>query len=121
MEQQGEPLHRWTDIALSPRGIAEAKQAGELLKARGVTFDLCFTSYLNRTSETLRIVLDTMNVSHVPVQKDWRLNERHYGTLQVFKLVGSVKKVWGETGPGLTKTLSRPTTTSQDGRHQFSG
>jgi 2,3-bisphosphoglycerate-dependent phosphoglycerate mutase len=72
----------WTDVALSPRGIAEAKQAGELLKARGVTFDLCFTSYLNRASETLRIVLDTMHLSHVPVQKDWRLNERHYGELQ---------------------------------------
>jgi 2,3-bisphosphoglycerate-dependent phosphoglycerate mutase len=72
----------WTDIALSPRGIAEAKRAGELLKARGVTFDLCFTSYLNRASETLRIVLETMNLSHVPVQKDWRLNERHYGVLQ---------------------------------------
>lgn len=72
----------WTDIALSPRGIAEAKRAGQLLKARGVTFDLCFTSYLNRASETLRIVLDTMNLSHIPVQKDWRLNERHYGKLQ---------------------------------------
>ncbi len=72
----------WTDVELSPRGIAEAKQAGQLLKARSVTFDLCFTSYLNRAIETLRLVLDTMNLSHVPIQKDWRLNERHYGTLQ---------------------------------------
>ena len=72
----------WTDIALSTGGIAEAKQAGQLLKAHGLTFDLCFTSYLNRASETLRLVLDTMNLSHIPVQKDWRLNERHYGALQ---------------------------------------
>ncbi len=72
----------WEDVGLSPRGIAEAKQAGQLLKARGVTFDLCYTSYLNRATETLRIVLDAMNLSHVPIQKDWRLNERHYGALQ---------------------------------------
>ncbi len=72
----------WTDIALNSHGMAEAKQAGELLKARGVTFDLCFTSYLKRASETLQIVLNTMNLSHAPAQKDWRLNERHYGVLQ---------------------------------------
>ncbi len=72
----------WTDIALNSRGIVEAKQAGELLKAHGVTFDLCFTSYLSRASETLRIVLDTMHLSNLPIQKDWRLNERHYGVLQ---------------------------------------
>jgi len=72
----------WTDVALSASGIAEAKQAGQLLKARGVTFDLCFTSYLNRAIDTLEIVLDTMQFSHIPIQKDWRLNERHYGALQ---------------------------------------
>ena len=72
----------WADIALNSRGIAEAKQAGERLKSRGVTFDRCFTSYLNRASETLRIVLDTMDLQHIPIQKDWRLNERHYGVLQ---------------------------------------
>ncbi len=72
----------WADVALSPRGMTEAKQAGQLLKARGATFDLCYTSYLNRATETLRIVLDAMNLSHVPIQKDWRLNERHYGALQ---------------------------------------
>jgi len=72
----------WTDVELSPSGIAEAKHAGQLLSARGVNVDLCFTSYLNRAIETLRLVLDTMNLSHVPIQKDWRLNERHYGALQ---------------------------------------
>lgn len=72
----------WTDVALSPSGITEAKQAGQILKARGVTVDLCFTSYLKRAVETLEIVLDTMNLSNVPTKKDWRLNERHYGELQ---------------------------------------
>ena len=72
----------WTDVALNSSGIAEAKHAGQLLKTRGLTFDLCFTSYLNRAIETLEIVLDTMNVSHTPTHKDWRLNERHYGALQ---------------------------------------
>ncbi len=72
----------WTDIALNSQGMKEAKLAGDLLKSHGVTFDLCFTSYLNRASETLRIVLDRMDRAHIPVQKDWRLNERHYGVLQ---------------------------------------
>jgi len=64
----------WTDVELSPRGMAEARQAGQMLKN--------FTSYLSRATETLRIVLDTMGLSHVEIQKDWRLNERHYGALQ---------------------------------------
>lgn len=72
----------WTDVELSPRGMAEARQAGQLFKKRGLTFDFCFTSYLSRATETLRIVLDTMKLSHVEVQRDWRLNERHYGALQ---------------------------------------
>jgi 2,3-bisphosphoglycerate-dependent phosphoglycerate mutase len=72
----------WTDVPLSARGIAEAKRAGQLLKARGVKFDYCFTSCLSRAIETLQIILDILNVSHVPIQKDWRLNERHYGALQ---------------------------------------
>jgi 2,3-bisphosphoglycerate-dependent phosphoglycerate mutase len=72
----------WTDVELTPRGMTEARQAGQLLKNRGLTFDLCFTSYLTRATETLRIVLDTMGLSHVPIQRDWRLNERHYGALQ---------------------------------------
>ena len=82
----------WTDVPLSTGGIVEAKHAGQLLKARGVTFDLCFTSYLNRAIEALEIVLDTMNLSHVPIHKDWRLNERHYGTLQSLKWWEATKK-----------------------------
>ncbi len=72
----------WTDVELTPRGRTEARQAGQLLKNRGLTFDLCFTSYLIRATDTLRIVLDTMGLSDVPTRRDWRLNERHYGALQ---------------------------------------
>jgi 2,3-bisphosphoglycerate-dependent phosphoglycerate mutase len=72
----------WTDVALSKQGISEAERAGQLLNAHGAKFDLCFTSCLSRATETLRIVLNIMNQSAVPIQKNWRLNERHYGTLQ---------------------------------------
>ncbi len=82
----------WTDVALSSSGITEAKHAGRLLRARGVTFDFCFTSYLNRAIETLEIVLDTMQLSHIPIRKDWRLNERHYGELQGLKWWEATKK-----------------------------
>lgn len=82
----------WTDVALSPSGVTEAKQAGQLLKEHGSHFDFCFTSYLNRASETLRLVLETMNLSHLPIQKDWRLNERHYGVLQGLKWWEARKK-----------------------------
>jgi 2,3-bisphosphoglycerate-dependent phosphoglycerate mutase len=72
----------WTDVGLSVRGVAQAERAGRLLKARGCTFDVCFTSYLNRAIETLRIVLETMGLRQIPVRKSWCLNERHYGALQ---------------------------------------
>lgn len=72
----------WTDVPLSKHGISEAERAGQLLKDHGLKFDLCFTSCLSRATETLRIVLDRMNQSDVPIQKSWRLNERHYGALQ---------------------------------------
>ena len=82
----------WTDVSLSPQGIREARRAGQLLKARGISFDLCFTSYLHRAIETLEIVLETMNLSQIPVQKDWRLNERHYGALQGLNWWEATKK-----------------------------
>ncbi len=72
----------WTDVGLSPRGVAQAEAAGRLLKATGCTFDQCFTSCLSRANETLRIVLETMGLSGVPIRQSWRLNERHYGALQ---------------------------------------
>jgi len=72
----------WTDVDLSAKGIAEAKDAGKLLKAEGYAFDLAYTSVLKRAIRTLWIALDELGQMWLPVQKDWRLNERHYGDLQ---------------------------------------
>lgn len=72
----------WTDIDLSSKGMAEARQAGIILKNNGFIFDLAFTSVLIRANRTLEIVLDEMNLKGIEVLKSWRLNERHYGALQ---------------------------------------
>jgi 2,3-bisphosphoglycerate-dependent phosphoglycerate mutase len=72
----------WTDVDLSPRGIEEAKKAGDTLKAEGFVFDVAFTSVLKRAIRTLWIVLDHMDLMWIPVHRSWRLNERHYGALQ---------------------------------------
>jgi 2,3-bisphosphoglycerate-dependent phosphoglycerate mutase len=71
----------WKDPNLTDLGIEEAKQAGNLLKERGLAFDIMFTSDLFRAQETGRIILDQMNLSHIEVIKDQSLNERNYGDL----------------------------------------
>jgi 2,3-bisphosphoglycerate-dependent phosphoglycerate mutase len=73
----------WTDVDLSEKGLQEAGKAGLHLKRNGFTFDIAYTSVLKRAIRTLWIVLDTMDLMWIPVQRDWRLNERHYGALQV--------------------------------------
>jgi 2,3-bisphosphoglycerate-dependent phosphoglycerate mutase len=72
----------WTDVDLTPKGIAEAQEAARLLREGGYTFDLCFTSVLKRAIRTLWIVLDDMDLMWLTVHRNWRLNERHYGALQ---------------------------------------
>jgi 2,3-bisphosphoglycerate-dependent phosphoglycerate mutase len=72
----------WTDVDLSARGEAEAREAGKLLAAKGYTLDLAFTSVLKRAVRTLWIVLDELDRMWIPVERSWRLNERHYGALQ---------------------------------------
>ncbi len=72
----------WTDVDLAPQGVAEAQEAGRLLKAGGYTFDLAYTSVLRRAIRTLWITLDALDQMWIPVEKHWRLNERHYGALQ---------------------------------------
>jgi 2,3-bisphosphoglycerate-dependent phosphoglycerate mutase len=71
----------WWDVNLTPQGEAEAKAAGEALAARGFDFDLCFTSLQTRAIKTLNIALEAMGRLWLPVEKNWRLNERHYGGL----------------------------------------
>lgn len=82
----------WTDIDLSENGISEAKNAGHLLKENGNTFDLAFTSVLKRAIRTLWIVLDEMDLLWIPVVRNWRLNERHYGALQGLNKAETAKK-----------------------------
>ena len=72
----------WTDVDLTEKGRAEAREAGRLMRAAGFTFDLAFTSVLKRAIRTLGIALDEMDLLWVDVEKSWRLNERHYGGLQ---------------------------------------
>jgi 2,3-bisphosphoglycerate-dependent phosphoglycerate mutase len=72
----------WTDVDLSPQGAAEARAAGALLRDGRFEFDLACTSVLKRAIRTLWIMLDEMDRMWMPVERDWRLNERHYGALQ---------------------------------------
>jgi 2,3-bisphosphoglycerate-dependent phosphoglycerate mutase len=72
----------WTDVALTVKGIEQAKAAGRLLKDEGYEFDRAWTSVLKRAIWTLWHALDAMDRSWLPVSNDWRLNERHYGALQ---------------------------------------
>lgn len=72
----------WTDVDLSEKGVAEANRAGDELSKAGFSFEVAYTSYLKRAVKTLNCVLDRLNEDWIPVEKTWRLNEKHYGTLQ---------------------------------------
>jgi 2,3-bisphosphoglycerate-dependent phosphoglycerate mutase len=72
----------WTDVDLTDKGMAEAKEAGRVLREAGYSFDLAYTSVLKRAIRTLWLTMDEMDMMWLPVKNDWRLNERHYGALQ---------------------------------------
>jgi 2,3-bisphosphoglycerate-dependent phosphoglycerate mutase len=72
----------WTDVDLTPKGVQEATEAGALIGQAGLTFDLAYTSVLKRALRTCWIALDALDLLWIPVVKNWRLNERHYGALQ---------------------------------------
>jgi 2,3-bisphosphoglycerate-dependent phosphoglycerate mutase len=82
----------WIDVDLSAQGLEEAKESGRLLKAEGIAFDLAFTSVLKRAIRTLWIALDEMDMMWLPVERSWRLNERHYGALQGLDKAQTVAK-----------------------------
>jgi len=91
----------WWDVDLSDQGIAEARAAGALMRDKGVDFDCCFTSVLTRAIRTLHLALHEMDRLWLPVAKDWRLNERHYGGLtglnkqeMIDKVGESQVKIW---------------------------
>jgi 2,3-bisphosphoglycerate-dependent phosphoglycerate mutase len=72
----------WTDVDLTDRGREEAREAGRMMKAEGLGFDLLFTSVLKRAIWTSVLTLDELDLLWLPVRRSWRLNERHYGALQ---------------------------------------
>ena len=109
----------WTDVDLTERGAAEAREAGRLLREGGFVFDLAFTSVLKRAIKTLGIALDTLDQLFIPVTKHWRLNERHYGALQGLNKAETAAK----HGEEQTKIWRRsydippPSLTPDDPRH----
>ncbi len=82
----------WTDVDLTDQGRREAVEAGRLLREEGFRFDLAFTSVLKRAIRTLWIVLDEMDLMWIPVERSWRLNERHYGALQGLDKAATVER-----------------------------
>jgi 2,3-bisphosphoglycerate-dependent phosphoglycerate mutase len=85
----------WRDVDLSPKGVEEAKAAGARLKARGLAFDVCFTSALIRAQNTLKLILSELGQDGLPTTRDQALNERDYGDLSGLNKDDARKK-WGE-------------------------
>jgi 2,3-bisphosphoglycerate-dependent phosphoglycerate mutase len=73
----------WADVPLSPEGISQAKESAKQIKHAQLDFDEVYTSVLTRAIRTTNYILDELDAHYLPVQKDWRLNEKHYGSLQV--------------------------------------
>lgn len=85
----------WTDVDLTEQGITEAREGGKVLRKEGFTFDVAYTSVLKRAIKTLNFVLDEMDLLWIPVNKDWRLNEKSYGALQGLNKTETAEK-YGE-------------------------
>ena len=109
----------WTDVDLSERGLVEASDAGRLLREGQYAFDIAYTSVLKRAIRTLWIALDILDQMWIPVEKSWRLNERHYGALQGLNKAETAAK----HGEAQTKIWRRsydippPRLTPEDPRH----
>lgn len=86
----------WTDVDLTENGVKEAIKAGKLLKAEGFQFEKAYTSYLKRANKTLNTILDQMDLDWIPVEKSWRLNEKHYGMLQGLNKAETAEKYGDE-------------------------
>ena len=102
----------WTDVDLSAKGIEEARAAGRSLAGAGLRFDLAFTSVLKRAIRTLWIALEELDQMWLPVEKSWRLNERHYGALQGLEQGRDGGQVRREAGAGLAPKLRHPAASS---------
>jgi 2,3-bisphosphoglycerate-dependent phosphoglycerate mutase len=109
----------WTDVDLSQRGEAEAREAGRLLQEGGYVFDVAYTSVLKRAIRTLWIALDALDLMWIPEIKNWRLNERHYGALQGLNKAETAAK-HGETQTKIWRRsydIPPPPLTPDDPRH----
>jgi 2,3-bisphosphoglycerate-dependent phosphoglycerate mutase len=109
----------WTDVDLSDRGREEVLMAGQILKENGFTFDVAYTSVLKRAIRSLWIVLDEMDLMWIPVHRDWRLNERHYGALQGLNKAETAQK-YGEDQVKVWRRsydIPPPALDSDDSRH----
>lgn len=98
-ESQWNKLNRftgWTDVALSEHGILEAQKAGKLLQQEGYSFDIAYTSILQRAIKTLWLILEEMDLMWIPTYKHWELNEKHYGKLQGLNKAETAKKYGDE-------------------------
>ncbi len=116
---KGGRLTGWADIDLSEKGVAQARDAGRLLKEAGFTFDIVFTSVLRRAVRTVWLVLDEMDLLWIPVKKTWRLNERHYGVLQGLNRVEAAE-IYGREQVALWKrsfNTKPPRLDKKDERH----
>ncbi|MCC7392892.1 2,3-diphosphoglycerate-dependent phosphoglycerate mutase [Candidatus Sumerlaeota bacterium] len=109
----------WTDVDLTDQGREEARAAGRVLKADGFEFDLVYTSVLTRAIRTMQIAMSELNQLWVPVVRDWRLNERHYGALQGLNKAETAAKHGDEQVKIWRRSYSvpPPALTADDERH----
>ncbi|HJQ13234.1 MAG TPA: 2,3-diphosphoglycerate-dependent phosphoglycerate mutase [Anaerolineales bacterium] len=109
----------WTDVGLTEQGMAEAREAGRLLKEGGYEFDVTYTSVLRRAIKTLWIMLEEMGLEWLPVYRAWQLNERHYGALQGLNKAETAQK-FGEEQVHIWRRsydIPPPALESTDERH----
>ena len=109
----------WTDVDLTPKGIEEAQSAGRILNEDGYTFDLAYTSVQTRAIRTLWLALDEMELMWIPMYRNWRLNERHYGALQGLNKAETAEK-FGEEQVHIWRRsydIPPPTLNLEDKRH----
>jgi len=108
----------WSDVALSARGETEARQAGNILKQCGFTFDACFTSELKRAQHTLALIQSVMQLEQLPAYRDWRLNERHYGALEGLRRLEAIRQfgIWSILDCQLRSSAVPPLLTTEDPR-----
>lgn len=109
----------WTDVDLSEQGLLEAESAGCLLRNKGFSFDFAYTSVLKRAIHTLWRILDELDQPWLPVEKSWKLNERHYGALQGLNKAETAQK-YGDEQVKLWRrgfSITPPTLTKEDERY----